>query len=103
MAVADADGEDPAKRRVLLIDERREALGSIGFGLVLVLAAVPIFLLSIWTTDTVLLVGTILLPAALGYGVRCLVSGVARHGVATLRLRRLHARRTGLPSARLVD
>ena len=108
-AGADADVEthveadDPAKHRLMLIDERREALGAVVFGLVLLLGSVPVLLLSVSTNDTLLLIGSVILPGALGFGIKSLVSGIASHLTASFRLRQLHARRTGLPPARLVD
>ena len=101
---ADADtDDDPAKHRLILIDDRSEARGSIVFGLAVLLAAIPILLLSVSTNDAVLLLGTFLVPTALGIGAKCLVSGLVGHSVASFRLRQLHSRRTGLPPARLVD
>ncbi|MEJ7596602.1 MAG: hypothetical protein WKG01_01725 [Kofleriaceae bacterium] len=95
--------DDPAKHRVLLIYDRSEARGAIFVGLVLVLSAVPVLMLSVWTNDIVLLLGTLYLPAALGFGVRALLGGIARYSVASFNLRHLHNRPTGLPAARLVE
>ena len=95
--------DDPAKHRLLLIEDRRDARGSILLGLLFVLAAIPLLILSVSTNDQVLLLGTLLVPVALGFGARYLLGGIASHSVASFRLRKLHARRTGLPPARLVD
>ena len=95
--------DDPAKHRLMLIEDRRDARGSILLGLLVVLAAIPVLILSVTTNDTVLLLGTLVVPVAIGFGIRYFVSGIARHSVASFRLRKLHSRRTGLPPARLVD
>jgi hypothetical protein len=95
--------DDPAKHRLILIDDRSEARGSILFGLLLLLSGVGVLFLSVTTNDTMLFIGTMVVPVALGFGARSLVGGIARHSVASFRLHQLHARRTGLPPARLVD
>lgn len=95
--------DDPAKHRLMLIEDRRDARGSILLGLLLLLGAIGALALSVTTNDQVLLLGTLIVPAALGFGIRYLLAGVASHTVASFRLRKLHARQTGLPSARLVD
>jgi hypothetical protein len=102
-ADADVEPDDPAKHRLILIDDRNEALGSIVLGLLLLIGAVPVLLLSVWTNDTLLLIGSVIVPVALGFGAKSFVSGVASHLTASFRLRQLHSRRTSLPPARLVD
>ena len=87
----------------MLLDARTEARNSIAFGLLILVSAIPIHLIAIWTNDTMLLLGTLYLPFAIVFGGKLFLGGIARHSHASFKLRQLHARTTSLPSARLVE
>jgi hypothetical protein len=92
---------DLAEERLMLVNLRSQARRSIAAG-ALVVSLAPAMWLGAITNDVGLLAATIYAPFALVWGARWLWSGISMHSVASFKLRRLHARDTGLPPARLV-
>ena len=94
---------DLARWRRSYLSDRADARRDLVLGLASIGSAAPAAWVSTATNDVVLLLGTIYVPVALGFGLKYLIAGIARHAAASLRLRELHRRDTGLPPARLVD
>jgi len=86
----------------MLVNLRSQARRSIVAGALVVVSLAPAMWLGAITNDVGLLAATIYAPFALVWGGRWLLSGISTHSVASFKLRRLHARDTGLPPARLV-
>ena len=87
---------------MMLLQVRSHARRSIAAGAGILLSIVPAMWLGAFTNDVGLLAVTLYAPVALVWGARWLFNGLGMHSSASLKLRRLHARNTGLPPARLL-
>jgi hypothetical protein len=93
---------DPAELRLMLLNERSWARRSLALGAALLASIAPVMWLGAVTNDIILLLASLHTGFALIFGTRWFVGGLSAHSVVSFKLRRLHARDTGLPPARLL-
>lgn len=94
---------DPALLRNAHLHERAIARYDIAASAAMFGAGITFALVGMFTNDTMLIIGTFAAPVLIFFSVKRFAGGLGRHAHASLKLHQLHARDTGLPTARVVD